>query len=72
METASPADPDAFITQKLRLLPPQFDSSDITVAKNMATSQDGTQIPYFIMMKKDTVLDGNNPTLVYGYGGFEE
>ena len=33
-------------------------------------SEDGTLIPYFIIHKKGLVLDGNNPTLLYGYGGF--
>ena len=33
-------------------------------------SKDGTQIPMFITHKKGLVLDGNNPTLLYAYGGF--
>ena len=33
-------------------------------------SQDGTQIPMFITHKKGLSLDGNNPTILYGYGGF--
>lgn len=62
---------DAFITKKLKSLPDQYDSSTLITEQRFATSKDGTEIPYFIVMKKDTVLDGNNPTLLYGYGGFE-
>lgn len=33
-------------------------------------SQDGSLVPMFILHKEDLVLDGNNPTMLYGYGGF--
>lgn len=33
-------------------------------------SKDGTKIPMYLIYKKDVKLDGNNPTLLYGYGGF--
>jgi prolyl oligopeptidase len=35
-----------------------------------ATSKDGTKVPFFLTAKKGLVLDGNNPTMIYGYGGF--
>ena len=35
-----------------------------------ATSKDGTRVPFFLTAKKDLPLDGNNPTMLYGYGGF--
>ncbi|KAI8998164.1 prolyl oligopeptidase [Gaertneriomyces semiglobifer] len=35
------------------------------------TSKDGTRVPMYIISRNDTVLDGNNPTMLYGYGGFD-
>jgi prolyl oligopeptidase len=35
-----------------------------------ATSRDGTRVPFFLTARKDLPLDGNNPTMLYGYGGF--
>ncbi|HEY1837572.1 MAG TPA: prolyl oligopeptidase family serine peptidase [Rhizomicrobium sp.] len=48
--------------------PVTFD--DAQVVRGFATSKDGTQIPVNIIMKKSATLDGTNPTLLYGYGGF--
>jgi prolyl oligopeptidase len=44
--------------------------ADIEVTRDFATSKDGTKIPLNIMRRKGTKLDGNNPTLLYGYGGY--
>jgi prolyl oligopeptidase len=44
--------------------------SDIEVSREFATSKDGTKVPLNIMRRKGTQLDGNNPTLLYGYGGY--
>ncbi|TWT46781.1 prolyl oligopeptidase family serine peptidase [Botrimarina hoheduenensis] len=46
------------------------DLSGYTVRREFYTSKDGTRVPIFLMHKKDLVLDGQNPTLLYGYGGF--
>uniref|UniRef100_A0A7S1GJZ9 Prolyl endopeptidase n=1 Tax=Cyclophora tenuis TaxID=216820 RepID=A0A7S1GJZ9_CYCTE len=62
---------DAYVIQKLKSLPPQYDSTDLEVQQRTAISKDGTEVPYFLIMKKGTKLNGKNPTLVYGYGGFE-
>jgi prolyl oligopeptidase len=44
--------------------------SDIEVTRDFATSKDGTRIPLNIVWRKGTKLDGSNPTLLYGYGGY--
>ena len=43
---------------------------DIEVRRAFARSKDGSEIPLTILMKKGTPLDGKNPTLITGYGGF--
>lgn len=48
-----------------------YDASGLKVEQHYASARDGTRIPYFTVMRKDIVLDGSNPTLLYGYGGFE-
>ncbi|ESQ79676.1 prolyl oligopeptidase family protein [Asticcacaulis sp. YBE204] len=56
---------------KLKASPERFNAEGLKVEQHWATSKDGTKIPYFLVMKKDTKLDGNTPTLLYAYGGFE-
>lgn len=56
---------------KVKTSPTWFDATGMSVVQNQATSKDGTQIPYFLVMPKDFKADGNNPTLLYAYGGFE-
>jgi prolyl oligopeptidase len=57
--------------ERLKALPAFFDSTGIETQQFEAVSRDGTRIPYFAVMKRGTKLDGRNPTLLYGYGGFE-
>ncbi|MCL4147203.1 UNVERIFIED_CONTAM: hypothetical protein GTU68_035435 [Idotea baltica] len=47
-----------------------FDASDYVTKQEWYTSKDGTRVPMFITHKKGLKLDGTNPTLLYGYGGF--
>ncbi|WP_404372080.1 prolyl oligopeptidase family protein [Corallococcus coralloides] len=47
-----------------------IDMSDVEVVRTEATSKDGTKVPLTILKKKGTKLNGNNPTLLTGYGGF--
>jgi prolyl oligopeptidase len=48
----------------------KFDPDDYETKQVFFESQDGTRIPMFISHRKGVKLDGNNPTLLYGYGGF--
>lgn len=57
--------------QKLKSLPSFFDAKGLTVTQFEAVSKDGTRIPYFQVAKKNVAKNGKNPTLLYGYGGFE-
>lgn len=57
--------------EKLKELPAFFDASGLQISQHFTTSRDGTRIPYFMVASKSLKLDGNNPTLLYGYGGFE-
>lgn len=47
-----------------------FDPSQYETRQVFYPSKDGTQVPMFITHKKGLALDGNNPTYLYGYGGF--
>lgn len=47
-----------------------FNPADYETNQVFYSSKDGTQVPMFITHKKGLQLDGNNPTYLYGYGGF--
>jgi prolyl oligopeptidase len=57
--------------EKLKQLPAFFNAEGLEVSQHETTSKDGTRIPYFQVSRGGLSLDGNNPTLLYGYGGFE-
>ena len=47
-----------------------FKPEDFTTEQVFVTSKDGTKVPMFLTYKKGLQMDGKNPTLLYGYGGF--
>ena len=47
-----------------------FNSNNFVSEQHFFTSKDGTKVPISIMYKKGVKLDGKNPTILYGYGGF--
>lgn len=50
--------------------PDNFDPNNFKIEQVFYKSQDGTEVPMFIVCRKDIVLDGSNPCILYGYGGF--
>lgn len=48
-----------------------FDPNQFETRREFVTSKDGTRFPIFIAQRKGTVASGSNPTLLYGYGGFD-
>jgi len=57
--------------RRVKTMPTHFDATGMKVEQYEATSKDGTKIPYFIFMPKEYTANGANPTVLYGYGGFE-
>jgi prolyl oligopeptidase len=64
----APGDAELRPTALVRKSPASFD--DIEVTRLFATSKDGTNVPMTVLHKKGIKLDGNNPTLLYAYGGY--
>jgi prolyl oligopeptidase len=54
----------------LRTSKVKFDPSPYVVEQVFYKSKDGTKVPMFITRRKDMPFDGSNPTILYGYGGF--
>jgi len=57
--------------ERLKQGPTFFDAGGLAVSQHEAISADGTRVPYFEIARESLALDGTNPTLLYGYGGFE-
>jgi len=55
----------------LKSRPAFFDAAGMRVEQRFARSRDGTRVPYFVIWPQGATADGDNPTLLYGYGGFE-
>ena len=59
------------LAEPLKSLPAYFDARGMEVRQLEATSVDGTQIPYFVVGRREALESGHAPTLLNGYGGFE-
>jgi prolyl oligopeptidase len=57
--------------EKIKSRPAFFDSTGMKVEQRFATPKDGTRVPYFVVWPRGAKADGHNPTLLYGYGGYE-
>jgi prolyl oligopeptidase len=57
--------------ERLKRAPVFFNSEGLAVSQHEATSKDGTKVPYFQVSRQRPAPEGNAPTLLYGYGGFE-
>ena len=56
---------------RLKTSPHWFYAKDLVVKQKFAASKDKTRIPYFLVYKKGIKYNSKNPTLLYGYGGFQ-
>jgi prolyl oligopeptidase len=56
---------------RIKTLSPRFDASRDVVEQFEVASSDGTKVPYFVVHPRQMALDGNNPTILYAYGGFQ-
>jgi prolyl oligopeptidase len=70
-DTLYALDDHARTPRPVRSLPAQFGASPYITEQYEATSRDGTRVPYFVLRRRDAPLNGENPTLLYAYGGFQ-
>ena len=64
-------DAGAGAVRTVKTMRPQFDASGDVVEQFEALSKDGTKVPYFVVRPRNLRFDGNNPTLLTAYGGFQ-
>ena len=57
--------------KEIRATPARFNAAGLKVEQFEATSTDGTKVPYFVVHRADAPLDGQTPTIMTAYGGFE-
>ncbi len=55
----------------IQSLPSFFNAQGLVSEQFEATSRDGTRVPYVVVRRADAPLNGQTPTLLYGYGGFQ-
>ena len=55
----------------VKSLPEFFDADGMTVEQHFTTSKDGTRVPYFLVLPGGFEANGDTPTLINGYGGFQ-
>ena len=65
-------DGDGVEVETLRSAPERFDATGLEVIQQWATSADGTRVPYWQVGPTDLPMEGSTPTVVHGYGGFEQ
>jgi len=70
-DSVSLATTGADAREPLKARPAFFDATGMRVEQAFASSKDGARVPYFIVWPRGAKADGRNPTLLYGYGGFE-
>jgi prolyl oligopeptidase len=59
------------IKKTVKMAPSFFNHQELKVEQHFVKSLDGTRVPYFLIYKNGLEFNGTNPTILYGYGGFE-
>ncbi len=70
-DTLYALDDRATRARQIRALPALFDARNFVAEQFEATSRDGTRVPYFVVRRRDMAFNGQNPTLLWAYGGFQ-